>query len=130
MDEEPCQDSDKEQPILYTGRAFVRSRRRGSTWVSLNNNRNRGAVLIVRRESVEVVASQGMLLESRDILISAPNATMSLDKIGWAGSPIDKKECIRIVGHTGRRRMELAVTPDTGLQEAWQALLDAGVDGQ
>jgi hypothetical protein len=53
---------------------------------------------------------------------------MWLDRIGWAGTPFDRKLCIHIDGLDQKhRRLELALTPETELQEAWDALVTCGV---
>jgi hypothetical protein len=117
-----------EEQVIYRGRTFVRARRPGNSWASWNNNFGGGPVLVVRAGSFEVSAPQGMILESRDLIIQSSDATMWLDKVGWAGTPIDRKECIRVAGRDQKgRRVELALTPVDGLQQAWQAFLNAGV---
>ena len=68
------------------------------------------------------------MLASWDIVIQSEGATMWLDKVGWAGTPFDRKDCIHVAGRDQRgRRIELALSPRDGLQEAWRALLDSGV---
>jgi hypothetical protein len=68
-----------------------------------------------------------MMLESRDIVMSAQNASMQIDRIGWAGTPIGRRECIHISGRDDKGSVELAISPESDLESAWQALLDAGV---
>ena len=46
------------------------------------------------------------------------------DRIGWAGTPLGRKDCIRL---RFDGPIELALTPDSGVEEAWQALVNAGV---
>lgn len=83
---------------------------------------------MVRAGSFEVAAPQGLRLESRDLVISSEGATMWLDKVGWAGTPLDRKDCIHVSGRDQRgRRVEVALSPQDGLQVAWQALVDSGV---
>ena len=81
-------------------------------------------MLIVRRGSVEVSAPQGMLLESRCYVFRGPQATMSRDRIGWAGTPLFKKDCIRLKLDS---KAQLAVTPRGDIDEAWKQLARAGV---
>jgi hypothetical protein len=53
---------------------------------------------------------------------------MSFDRVGWAGTPFDRKDCIRVTGEDQiGRRVELALTPEDGLQNAWDALVKSGV---
>jgi hypothetical protein len=68
-----------------------------------------------------------MKLESRDLVIQSDGATMWLDKVGWAGTRLNQKECIHVLGRDRRGRVEVAISPTDGLSEAWQALLDSGV---
>ena len=76
----------------------------------------------------EVVAPRGMLLESRDFAVRASQAVMRRDRIGWAGTPIGRRDCISIQcrDQTGRS-MRLAISPDDGIVGAWDALRAAGV---
>ena len=117
-----------DQSAIYRGSTFVRARRPLNSWVSWNNRFGGGPVLVVRATGLEVSAPQGMMLASRDIVIQSEGATMCLDKVGWAGTPFDRKDCIHVAGRDQRgRRIELALSPRDGLQEAWRALLDSGV---
>lgn len=85
-------------------------------------------MLLVKTHSFQIVAPQGMLLESRDLTFESSTATMRLGRVGWAGTPIDRKNCIHLTAHDDRgRRTELALTPKSGLQAAWEALLGSGV---
>jgi hypothetical protein len=118
-----------EKPALFAGRTFVRSRRPRNSWVSWNYNPRRGPELIVRDGSFEVSAPQGMLLESRHFVIQSHDAVMWHDWIGWAGIPVNRKGCIHVAGRDQKgRRIELALTPEDGLDNAWRALLDSGVN--
>lgn len=117
-----------DNPVTYEGRSFVRSRRPYNSWVSWNNRLGGGPLLVVRKLDFEVAAPRGMKLESRELIISSNAATMWLDKIGWAGTPFDRRECIHVTGRDqGGRRVEVALSPREGLQGAWQALLNSGV---
>jgi hypothetical protein len=97
-----------DDPTIYEAHTFVRARRRGNSWVSWNHRLGGGPVLTVRNRSLEVSAPQGMSLESRDIVIKSGEATMWFDKVGWAGTPFARKECIHVAGRDQRgRRVEL-----------------------
>jgi hypothetical protein len=53
---------------------------------------------------------------------------MWLDRIGWAGTPFDRKECIHVAGRDQRGHgIDLALSPQDGMDGAWQALLTCGV---
>ena len=117
-----------ERPVTYSNVAFVRTRRPFNSWVSWNYKPPRRPKLSVRAGSFEVSASQGMLLEPRYFVIQASGATMWRDRVGWAGTPVNRKDCIRVAAHDKRgRRIEFALTPQDGLENAWQALVDSGV---
>jgi hypothetical protein len=66
-------------------------------------------------------------LESRQVTVQSSEATMWIDKIGWAGTPLGRRECIHVAGRDQRRRIDLALSPQDGLGDAWQALLTSGV---
>jgi hypothetical protein len=120
--------TDNEASVIYSGRTLVRARRRFNTWETWNNRLGGGPVLVVRPGSFEVSAPQGMMLNSRDLVIQSIGARMWLDKVGWAGTPLGSKACIRVAGRDQRsRRVELALSPRDGLNNAWQALLSSGV---
>ena len=117
----------RSQPVLYSTSVFVRSRKPGNTWVSWHHRPGGGAQLTIRRESVEVSAPQGMLLETRTIVFPASTATMKRDRVGWAGTPFGRKNCIRIHLPQRRRWIEIALTPEKAIEEVWRALSEAGV---
>ncbi len=71
-----------------------------------------------------------MMLESRGIVFPAATATMWRDRVGWAGGPLGRKDCIRIRVPQGRRWIEIAITPDEGVDAAWEALHRAGVQAK
>jgi hypothetical protein len=113
---------------VFTTPTFVRTRRRWNSWVSWNNRLGGGPMLLVRAHAFRIVAQQGTRLESRDLTFESSTATMRFDRIGWAGTPIDRKNCIHLFVVDGRgRRVELALTPKVGLRAAWDALLGSGV---
>jgi hypothetical protein len=114
------------QPVTYGVRAFVRERRVGA-WVDWSNRLGGGPQLLVRTRGIEVSAPQGMVLESRAVFLTAEKASMTVDRVGWAGTPLGKRDCIRLKGHDEGCGVDLAISPETGIDPAWQALVDAGV---
>jgi hypothetical protein len=128
------QSAGDESPI-YAGRVFVRTRRPWNSWVSWNNRLGGGPTLVVRADSFEVSAPQGTRLEPRHLVFRSRTATMWIDEVGWAGTPFGRKECIHVAAEhkpgwaemTRSRRIELALSPRDGLEDAWQALLASGV---
>lgn len=73
---------------------------------------------------VEIEAPQGMLLESRHFEFPGHQATMRRQRIGWAGTPLGKRESIRLTLDNGT---EFALTPEPDAGDAWEALRGAGV---
>jgi hypothetical protein len=114
------------QPVTFTTRALVRERRLGG-WVDWSNSLGGGPTMTIRARGIEVSAPQGMVLESRSVFISAEKATMSIDSVGWAGTPVGRRKCVRLLGHDPGCAVDLAISPDADFDEAWQALIDAGV---
>jgi hypothetical protein len=82
--------------------------------------------MTVRTGSVEIVVPQAMLPESTSIVFSSETSTVGRDVVGWAGTLFGRRSCIRISGSDRRGRIDVAVTPETGLDEAWRALIEAG----
>lgn len=120
--------TNNEATVIYSGGTLVRARRRFNTWETWNDHLEGGPVLVVRPGSFEVSAPQGMMLNSRDLVVQSTGATMWLDKVGWAGTPLGSKVCIRVIGRDQRgRQIEFALSPRDGVQKAWKALLDCGV---
>jgi hypothetical protein len=115
------------QPVIYSSKAFVRRRKMGHNWVTWSDKLGGGPTLLVRTESLEVLAPRGTMLESRHIVMAAKDTTMRLDSVGWAGTPFGRKKCIRLSGRDGRFKVVLAVTPESGIHDAWEALRRAGV---
>jgi hypothetical protein len=124
----PIKDSVKAQQLTYSVKAFVRARRPYNSWVSWNGRLGGGPDFIVRSNGLQIQAPQGMLLESRDVCVPGQGSIMWLDKVGWAGTALNKKDCIHIAATDDRGRLEVAVTPVSDMQAAWQALLDAGFE--
>ena len=85
-------------------------------------------MISVHESGIEVSMPQGMILESRTIFFSGPESKMWMDKVGWGGTFLLRKECIRLCSGEGRNALDLALTPDAGIQATWQALLAARVD--
>jgi hypothetical protein len=111
-----------DEPALLTSRSFVRTRRWHNSWVNWHPRLGGGPVMTIRRGSVELRAPQGMMLESRNVVLSSEAATIKRDAIGWAGTPFGRRQCIRITA----AKIEVAVTPEAGLDASWLALTDAG----
>lgn len=120
--------SGNEASVIYSGRTLVRARRRLNSWETWNDRLGGGPLLVVRSGSFELLAPQGMMLNSRELIIKSIHAEMWLDKLGWGGTPLGAKACIRIVGRDQRsRHIDLALSPRDGLQKAWEALVHSGV---
>ena len=110
----------------YSSRTFVRTRRRFGSWVDWHHSLGGGPTVEVYADKVRVFAPQGTMLDSRDLEILAATATIRRDYIGWAGTPIGKRHCIRISGRTRRRPIEVALSAPADLNDLWRELLAAG----
>lgn len=119
----------EKRSVLYSGSTFVRTRRPFNTWVSWNGHLGDGPVLTIRQGDLRVSAPRGDLLESRDLSVRPSDSVMRKARVGWAGTPFGRRDCIRVEGRDQHgRRLELALSPGDGLQRAWEALLAAGVN--
>jgi hypothetical protein len=117
-----------DQPVLFTTRALVRIRASGAEGFGWRTVRSRGrARLVVHGGGIEVTIGRGDGFISGNSM-RASDATMWRDRIGWGGSFIRKRDCVRLHGFNGRTTSDWAVTPrETSLDEVWQALLAVGV---
>ncbi len=107
------------QQLTYEGRF-------SANWVQWSPKYG-GPLLVVRRGGVEVVAPQGMMLDSRDVCFRADTAEMWKDTIGLLGGPLRRSECIRLRGRDETAFVEFALTPEAGIEPTWRALAEAGV---
>ena len=116
------------QPVTYETRAKVRLRASLGGWVAYKNSFG-GVQLVVRTKGIEVSLRGvgGRLVPGVERFLSGGESTMAEDEIGWLGSPFLRRRCIRLSGRDRNSRVDLAISPKGGIDEAWQALLDAGV---
>jgi hypothetical protein len=118
----------RNQPVSYSTRAQIRMRGdAGIGWVDLKNPFG-GAQMVVRTSGIELsLAPPVGRYMSTGWFLPAEGSTMFVDHIGWGGTPIAKRECIRLSGHDANGLVEAAISPSGPIGEAWQALLLAGV---
>ena len=113
-------------------------------WVEWNARYGGGPQLTVWATVVEVSAPQGMVREPRTIRLWSHGCSMWLDRVGLWGMPFRRRECIRLVakaaegsvdlapssrwvgGVVALDTIDLALTPDCGLDVAWDALVQSG----
>jgi len=115
------------QPVTFSTKAKVRKRANGGVgWVDFKSPS--GVQLLIRDRGIEVSLAPPMdrIISTAEFL-RADETTISLDRIGWSGSPVARHDCIRLDGIDLNGRVELAVSPVTSsIQDAWNALLQAG----
>jgi hypothetical protein len=126
--EQPLRDSITAQPVRFATSALVRIRASGAVGFGWRTFKGRGrARLVVHAGGIEATIGRGDRFISGNFM-RASDATMWRDRMGWGGSFIGKRDCIRLQGFDGRTTADWAVTPrDTPLDEVWQALLAVGV---
>jgi len=117
------------QPMTFSSRTFVR-RHFPFRWTQWAYKYGGGPVVSVHTCGIEVSAPQGMMLDSRTVYFRADETRMWIDKVGWAGTPLDRKECIRLRAGEGGDTVDLALYPDAGIEPTWQAFLSAGVTAE
>jgi hypothetical protein len=114
------------QTPIFSGRTFVRQYAYPQ-WISWNYRYGGGPKLIVWLNGLEVSAPQGTIANSRAFFFNSHECLMMHDRVGLWGTPIRPAQCIRLVGRNEYGEVTLALTPDAGIEPAWQALLRAGV---
>lgn len=126
--EAPLRDWIAGQPVIFETRALVRilaSGLEGSGWVTLKSPA--GARLVVHMGGLEASIGSANVLVSGNFMRTS-DATMWRDRLGWQGTAVGRRECIRLHGFDGRRVRDWAVFPrGSSIEEVWQALLGAGV---
>src|SRR5215469_1656202 len=116
------------QAVIYECAVLVRQcLHPGGNWFDWSRSRGGGPRLLVRAGAIEVRAPQGMMLDSRDICLRAGTARMWRDEVGWAGTALGRRECIRLVGRDETAEVELALSPLSDFEEVWAALRLAGI---
>ena len=116
------------QPVIYDCAVLVRQcKHPGGNWVDWSRSLGGGPRLLVRSGAIEVRAPRGMILDSRDICLRAGTARMWRDEVGWAGTALGRRECIRLVGRDETAEVELALSPLSDFEEVWAALRLAGI---
>jgi hypothetical protein len=113
----------------YESRAFVRTRRSPfvpGTWVNWNHKLGGGPTVRVEQNKLHVFAPKGMLLESRDLQILASKASIRRQVLGWAGTPIGRRNSVVVSARQGRRRVEVAFSAPAEIEDLWCALVTEG----
>jgi hypothetical protein len=123
----PLKEWVRSQPVTFSSRVLVRKRANGGVgWVDFKSLT--GVQFLIRGQGVEVslVPPMDRIVSTAEFL-RADGITMWIDRIGWAGSPVAKQDCIRLDGMDLNGKVELAISPrDLPIEDAWSALLDAG----
>lgn len=78
-------------------------------------------------DGVEASAPQGAVVNSRAFFFNPHECVMRQDRVGLWGTPIDRRDCIRLVGPGEYGDVTLALTPAADIEAAWLAPLQAGV---
>ena len=114
----------RRQLVTYSTRARVLAKSPGHVWVEWKGGIGHGPWLIVRTESVEIVADHRRSRQRRDFIFAGDEASVRRDRIGRVGYPIGRRKCLKITVSSG---MQFAVSPEADIDEAWRALAAAGV---
>jgi len=114
----------RNQPVSYSTRALIWMRGdAGIGWVTMKNPFG-GAQMVVRTRGIELSLVGGI---GGAWFLPAEGSTMFVDHMGWGGTTMAERECIRLSGHDASGLVEAAISPRGPIGEAWQALLLAGV---
>jgi hypothetical protein len=116
----------REQPVIFSTRALIRIRTspaQGSGWGTLKG----APMLVVHGGGIETTIGRGDSLFDGNCIRSS-DATMWQGSLGWMGSSIGSRRCVRLHGFNGSTSTGLAVTPrGSSIDDLWQALLRVGV---
>jgi hypothetical protein len=131
----------RDQPPILSSHALVRQYRMYQ-WVDWNSRYGGGPQLTIWPKVVEVSAPQGTVREPRTIRLRSEECSIWLERVGLWGMPFRRRECIRLVAKVGSvdpapsphwvggvvalETVDLALTPDCGIDVAWNALVQSG----
>jgi hypothetical protein len=107
------------QKLVYEARTQVRERLPGQTWGDWHRTYGGGPRLLIGEGEFEIVALQGMVLNSRHLRIQSHAASM------WRTSSrgATTQDRIWVLAHGPRGYpIELKLDPVDGAAEAWEAL--------
>ena len=118
-------DAMRGQIVTFSASAHIRSRKsKILPWLRWDDRVNRGAMLIVRTASLEIVGHSRWRRRRRCYVFPGEAGVMRSNR-GWlTGVPIEMRDWLIITVADG---MQFAVSPEEDLDSAWQALMVAGV---
>jgi hypothetical protein len=113
--------------LVYSTRAFVRQQY-FMRWVSWNSRYGGGPIISVFDGGIKVSAPQGTMLESRTLFFDATESNMWMGNVGWSGTPLFRRDCIRLRSGFRGSAVDVALRPEDGIEPLWTALLGVGVN--
>lgn len=128
--EAPLAHSIEDEAIVFSTAALIRirssSKLDGTGWGTLKGPA--GAQLVIHVNGLQAtIGRTGDGLLSGNFMRSS-DATMWREQIGWGGTSVGERDCIRLHGFDGHGTRDWAVTPrGASVDDVWKALLDAGV---
>jgi hypothetical protein len=125
---EPIRARARIEPVTFS--CFVRARMSdGHGFVDMKTFG--GGILLRVHPSVLEVVMAGMEWAGRsmgsEVLLETKTSRMHRVKLGWAGTALGARPGILITGQDPGGRIQVAIHPGTHLEEAWEALVLAGV---
>jgi len=128
----PLDDWVRAQPVMFSTPVLAQKCYRGHSvlttrWVGgWNPNSGSRPELLVKQGAVELVQVPGVF-SSGDVCWHAEKVVMWRDSVGLRRSPAREKDCLRLRGVDKFGPLEFVLIPESGIEAAWEALLEAGV---
>jgi hypothetical protein len=115
-----------------TGHVLLLRESTNVRWPRLREHEELGGRILLRvHASVLEVVMAGMEWAGRsmgsEVLLETKTSRMHRAKLGWAGTALGARPVILITGQNPGGRIQVAIAPGTHLEEAWEALVLAGV---
>lgn len=114
-----------DDPVIYEG--VVRAKVRRDYTSPFVDAKGRGIFVVVTANAIQLEFPGPGELLGMDLLIATEGARLRRARLGWVGTPLDRREYVVVAGEELKSQVELALAPEDGdLDRLERALLEVG----